>query len=392
MAEACYTPQYIPASFRGVPFEAEESSSEHGRRGATGEFPFGENTAYQDLGRKIRRYNVKGRYVTNNHVAASSSLIAACETPGPGLLVHPTRGAVMAACVSLRVTDDPLNEQGITHVDMEFVEANLATGGIGSALVSIGLGAIGAAVGGMLDRQYRIQTAPYFDVQQIQSTTASIVAGYRTEFSRAINGKAKRDDWYTISAMDSLVSDPAQMRTPTALFKALDRSSKALAATTDAQQKFDSFKRIANESAKVSSLDFEGATVENAVFAASRLFAVMNMVRALMETPVKTIDLALRQYDQAVEIINQELDAAKLMCENDLFIELRKFESETKASLLYRAYKLPALVAYDFGGPVHSLVAAYEIYADATRFSAIEQHNPNRFPFANGPIVIAARQ
>ena len=52
MAIGCYTPAYLPASFKGVPFDALEATYEYGRRGAEGEFPFSDTTAYVDLGRK----------------------------------------------------------------------------------------------------------------------------------------------------------------------------------------------------------------------------------------------------------------------------------------------------------------------------------------------------
>ena len=104
MALGCYTAPYLPASFKGVPFEALTAESEHGRRGAEGEFPFGEQTAYADLGRKIRRYSLKARFVLNSHVDDSAALIAACESPGSGALAHPTRGIVNAACTSCKVS------------------------------------------------------------------------------------------------------------------------------------------------------------------------------------------------------------------------------------------------------------------------------------------------
>src|SRR5262245_39833440 len=89
---------YLPASFNGVPFYCTEASSEHGRRGSEGEFPFGENTAYADLGRRIRTYTLSAVFRGDNHVREATALIAVCEAPGPGVLVHPTRGIVSAAC------------------------------------------------------------------------------------------------------------------------------------------------------------------------------------------------------------------------------------------------------------------------------------------------------
>src|SRR5262245_66687692 len=87
-----------PASFKGVQFYCTEADVEGGRRGAEGEFPFSEITAYADLGRKIRVYHLTAEFREDNHVKDSQALFRACESPGPVILVHSTLGAVMVAC------------------------------------------------------------------------------------------------------------------------------------------------------------------------------------------------------------------------------------------------------------------------------------------------------
>mgnify|MGYP001608437230 CR=1 FL=1 len=67
-----------------------------------------------------------------------------------------------------------------------------------------------------------------------------------------------------------------------------------------------------------------------------------------------------------------------------------QFRTEAQTVLLNRAYLLPALITYKFGGAVHSLVAAYAIYNDAKRFREIEASNPSDYPYALGPNVVAA--
>src|SRR5262245_33307215 len=124
----------VPASFKGVGFQCTDADAEGGRRGAEGEFPFGEDTAYADLGRKIRVYHLTAVFREDDHVGDSSALFAVCESPGPGILVHPTRGTVMAACRSCKVSDKLEEGQGETTAELEFVEANPVGGGLGSFL------------------------------------------------------------------------------------------------------------------------------------------------------------------------------------------------------------------------------------------------------------------
>ena len=72
---------YVPASFKGVGFWCTEASIEGGRRGAEGEFPFGEDTAYADLGRKIRTFNLTAVFREDDHVGDASNPTAVCESP-----------------------------------------------------------------------------------------------------------------------------------------------------------------------------------------------------------------------------------------------------------------------------------------------------------------------
>lgn len=392
MAEGCYKPRYLQASFKGVTFDAEETTSEHGRRGAEGEFPFGENTAYQDMGRKIRRYTITGRIATNNHIDITDALISVCEAPGPGLLVHPTRGAINAACTRLSVKDDPLTEQGYTRVDLEFVEASLfATGGLGAGLMSLAAGALFTALSGSFSRTYRMDAVSYYDVDAVISTSAGAVDAIRTEYKRTIPKQKGTARWYALSAMDAVIADPAQMRSAAAAYEAFDRATKTLANASTGEEKYAYFKTIANKMAKVSPLPGAAAEAQDAVYSTVRIMAAVNMARAAMEITLSTLDDALKQYDAVVEVIDQEIAAARVLCDHALFLELRRLQTDIKTSLLTKAYRLPALIEYDFNGGVHSLVAAYEIYGDARRFSELEARNPLSWPFNMGPKIIAAR-
>lgn len=393
MATGCYKPQYLPASFKGVPFEAEETTSEHGRRGAEGEFPFSENTAYQDMGRKIRRYTITGRYVSNNHIAEADALVFVCESPGPGLLVHPTRGPVMVACTRLSVKDNPTYEQGITYVDLEFVEANaLATGGSAFDIVAgLSGGGLFAALETSFGNSYAVDAVSYYDVNEVVNTAGRGIDAVRTEYRKTVKRTKGREKWYALSTMDGLVSDPATMRNAKIAYSAFDRSIKTLANVTTGQDKYDSFRAITNKMAQVSTLGAEAGVAQDAVYSTVRLTAVVNMARGAMEIDVVTLDDALRNYDAVVSVIDQEIAAARAICDHSLYLELRRFQTDAKTALLAKAYKLPALVEYNFAGGVHSLVASYEIFGDAKRFAEIEKRNPNQWPFNIGPKVIAAR-
>ena len=166
---------YVPASFKGVGFVCTEASIEGGRRGAEGEFPFGEDTAYADLGRKIRVFNLTAVFREDDHVSDASALYAACESPGPGILVHPTKGTHMVACRSVKISDKVEEEQGETTAELEFVEANILGGSFAGSLFGIISSGLNATSQASFYRDYNPWGVSQPWTQDIITVTQSIV-------------------------------------------------------------------------------------------------------------------------------------------------------------------------------------------------------------------------
>ncbi|WP_218070399.1 DNA circularization protein [Escherichia coli] len=87
------------ASFRGVPFGVISGESVVGRRVAVHEYPYRDTVWVEDLGRSARKFTLRGFLIQNSLVYSAGdvfsqrdALVAACETSGGGLLVHPTLG------------------------------------------------------------------------------------------------------------------------------------------------------------------------------------------------------------------------------------------------------------------------------------------------------------
>ena len=82
----------VAGSWRGVPFYMQGSKRHSGRRQA--EFPLAASdvTLFEDLGLMAGPIEVRGIYVGDDYIAVEAAMRAACETPGPGTLVHPWYG------------------------------------------------------------------------------------------------------------------------------------------------------------------------------------------------------------------------------------------------------------------------------------------------------------
>lgn len=86
-------PQLRAASFRGVPFKVTGSTFTTGRSQALFDFPQTDGGgAEEDMGRQRRGWRLVGFVVGKDWRTQRDRLVRACETPGPGRLVHPTFG------------------------------------------------------------------------------------------------------------------------------------------------------------------------------------------------------------------------------------------------------------------------------------------------------------
>lgn len=393
MAEACYKDPYLPASFKGVPFEAMEVTSQHGRRGAEGEFPFGETTAYADMGRRIRTYSIQGKFATNDHVLLTAALIAVCETPGPGPLVHPTRGIIIAACKELSIRDNPEAEAGITYFDMNLVEAEILPNGLslGSQLLGLILTPLLDAQEENFNEEYRPETVTFYDRSAVIGTSQTAIASIYTAYQQASASERNIKVYRSLANFEVLSNDPGLLSDKRTMLAAMRDGMALIDRYGTSEQKQILYRGLINQNTFSGVVGRTGDSSVNAVQSYMRSVGAGYLARAVLESPATDMGVAFRQYDRVVSAFQQEIEIALDRCNTKLHVKMARFLEEVKAVLLNRAYNAPAVIEYNFPGSVHSLVAAYSIYDDATMFTDLEQRNPYGWPWQIGPSVIAAR-
>lgn len=392
MAEGCYRDNYLPSSYKGVPFEAMEVSSQHGRRGAEGEFPFGEQTAYADLGRSIRTYAISGRFATNAHLALAAALIAVVEVPGPGPLLHPTRGLVIVACKQLRVRDNPLEEAGVTYFDADFVEAEVFPNGLSlvGSLLGLLLTPLLEAQRESFNDSYRPDSVTFYDRRAVMETSGTAINSITTAYRQASAGTDDLKVYRSIAAFETLTTDNGLLSDPKTMLTAMEDGMALTDKYGSSVQKQQLFRDIINQNSNSIEVGYTGAGSVNAVKGFVRSVGAGYLARSYLETSPRDMTEAFMQYDRIVSVFTEELEAAKHSCDTRLYVKLARFFEEVKKQMLNRAYNSPPVLRYQFSSSVHSLVAAYSIFDDATEFVDIEYRNPYGWPWQVGPNVIAA--
>ena len=84
-----------PASFRGLPFEAEELARGGGSRLVVDEYPETDDWSVENLGRAAERFRLRGFVAGDDYLDQLGNLEAAFNQPAAGELVHPWRGRLM---------------------------------------------------------------------------------------------------------------------------------------------------------------------------------------------------------------------------------------------------------------------------------------------------------
>lgn len=369
----------VPASFKGVGFWCTEADIEGGRRGAEGEFPFGEDTAYADLGRKIRVYHLTAVFREDNHIGDASALFLACESPQPGILVHPTRGTQLVACRMCKVSDKLEEGQGESTAELEFVEANpVGTGlGLGSLFGIISTGLSGASTTSFL-RDYQTQRIAQPWRGDIIDTTQSLVKATHDVLVQTFPVDASAAMWRSALRMEEVATDDG-LAAIGAVVNAVEVRGFANITSNiqDPETKFKVMRGLANVASKNSTLPEAGGAVlsEEAILSRHRILSGIGMAEAAMGRKYAYVDQALQTMNTTLAVLEGEAKAAYEACDNELFLEIRKYSTEFSKMMNDLAYRLPGLVVVDFSGGVHPLVAAYAIYHDAKRHRDLEPRN-----------------
>lgn len=109
-------------SFRGVQFFIESHSFNSGRRNVDHEFPTREQGNSEDLGKRLPRYSINLFVLGEDYFSQRDSLREALDTEGPGELVHPYLGDVLAQ-VGEYTLDESRDQGRMAKFTVQFIEA-----------------------------------------------------------------------------------------------------------------------------------------------------------------------------------------------------------------------------------------------------------------------------
>lgn len=389
-------PQLRRASFRGVPFEVTSSNLSIGRRTQTFEYPQRDDPFTEDMGRSKRTIRITAFVVGYDYIARMKRLIAACEKPGSGRLIHPWLGSMEVTPTDLSA---PVFESNrVASVSLTFVESGKLQ--YPNALLDVGAKCLSAAqllvnaefdefvktfdlsgaqdfvkeaVGldlqGMLNSETVQSVCDAFDLADELATLSHDVitlaeGGADALFNRVL-------DTYGLQGFASTVHAWTDV---SHRFRSLTQSSELNSAKPQAVASRTTSERIEKANAAGQAM-IRGLSVANMVVAASEIGTSNDRLDA--STPVQTAP-----YDDLIAVRNEILEAIdeeSLKVSSDPIYEaLCESRSAVYEAITQRAENQARLVSFKPSSVQPALVLAYDYYGDASREAEIVGRNKIR--------------
>lgn len=389
-------PQLRRASFRGVPFEVTSSNLSIGRRTQTFEYPQRDEPFTEDMGRSKRTIRITAFVVGYDYIARMKRLIAACEKPGSGRLIHPWLGSMEVTPTDLSA---PVFESNrVASVSLTFVESGKLQ--YPNALLDVGAKCLSAAqllvnaefdefvrtfdlsgaqdfvkeaVGldlqGILNSETVQSVCDAFDLADELATLSHDVitlaeGGADALFNRVL-------DTYGLQGFASTVHAWTDV---SHRFRSLTQSSELNSAKPQAVASRTTSERIEKANAAGQAM-IRGLSVANMVVAASEIGTSNDRLDA--STPVQTAP-----YDDLIAVRNEILEAIdeeSLKVSSDPIYEaLCESRSAVYEAITQRAENQARLVSFKPSSVQPALVLAYDYYGDASREAEIVGRNKIR--------------
>lgn len=388
---------YRPASFRGVPFFVESADSTHGRRQAVHEHAQRDVPYTEDLGRKAREFSVSGYLIGLEYQSQRDELIKACETAGPGVLVHPYRGEMTVICQGLGVSESS-NEGGMCLVKLTFLESGEASYPSAKVDTVNAISAKGNAVTAAAEKSFVsdfLTTGFPAYVTESAATGLSDLGEFMAAPGVSFAGDLQAASDFYLQAKGlgsdafSLVQQPLQMVSRiTGLFGSI-RSAFGVNALGMLTSLFDRSPSSYSGSTATPSRQ-QQATNSLAMNALVRQVAVAEAAKAAVVTQapvtttsgvtrVSTVPTVYDSYQAAIKVREELVDRIDSESEStpndELYVALSDLRTSVVKAVPDPEQDLARIVQYVPRETLPSLLVAYQIYGDAGRAAEIAARN-----------------
>lgn len=394
------------ASWRGLEFHVESHDAAFGRRQVTHEFAQRDEPFTEDLGRRARTYTVAAYLIGDDYPARRDRLIEACETLGPGELVHPYLGNMQVECTGLAVRES-VSDMRMCRLQITFVEAGQARypTNVTDSVRAVSAGAIrtqAAARGGFLER-FTTDGFPSFvldgaasRVQHLSSVLNNLTTNPMGE-AQAVAGFFDRVRALADNAL-RLVTAPADLANEVVgiIHSVRDvfgsRSDTVLRTLRDTHaDPYSGDTSTPNRRQQKANQDALSALVRRAALAEQAVAAVVTAEESGRAVAVRDNDVSpsrpglFQTREDAIAVRDEITDAIDAEAEDPTtttgeFQALDILRAEVVRGVPSRELRLPRVAEVVPAATLPSLVVSHQVYGTAARAVEIAERNSARHP------------
>jgi len=341
-------------SFRGAPFFWQKSDFEVGRKSARHDYPLRDDAYIEDLGKAPREFTLDVLVIGPDYMAARDRLIAALETPGPGVLVHPTFGAMQVALTARARISESTTEGGMARFTLPFVQAGANK-----------------------------QPSASIDTAGSVATKADAAAiSVKNDFA-AVMSVAKKPAFITAaaqamvqSALDKLNAVRRLVAEVQGLIAAVTLLTNNPFAAIAAYGELFSFGADQPPVPTTTGSRISQANNQKAVISLIQRTAVIEAARASAQADFTSYPEAQQLRTELTDRLDQLLDSAP----DAVYIALVELRGAVITDITARGANLARIVPYTPKRTLPALVVAYHIYGDAAEDGNLVGRNRIRHP------------
>lgn len=394
-----YLDEGFAASFRGVPFLQQGHTTTIGRKTAIYRLPFeSRGVAHLDLGRAPRKFSIEALLLETELVTLRQqrdALIAALETEGSGLLVHPIFGRVNVVIeddISIVESTEMGGMVKISFTAWEARETATQTSRPDAKSASIAAArAVRVTAGTSFEKNFSLDVPDFVgasnlavldniidgltDINAIVGSALAVPSHYANQIERIANQAADLINTPTLlyNTIDATIAQVIQAvntvtgrnRRGIGNLQEVTLASSALGQNTDTPSDVDTDARNQeriNRSNMLISLRASALSASSEA-AANAAYSSAGEAREVMQTLVDALtDLS----DNAIDGIEPDVE---------VFDALRDLVAGLTAHLADVAGSLAEVTTYTPPDTLPALVIAYNLYGDATRFEELLARN-----------------
>lgn len=352
----------LVASWRGITFETESTSTEVGQRLVVHEYPLRDTPYTEPLGRAADRFALTAYVVGPNYDLDRDKILAAARRGDVGTLNHPELGALEVHLEKAAVTERDTERRRAT-LQLSFVEAGLSVFPVAApdaaAVASArGAAAVAAAAGATARAEQTLATQPIWSrsdyARFVEEHSARLAKATRIDLGVATDVRGvigDLDDFYQLLTLAASV--------PAAVFADLENAWSAVV-----------------------------RAAENAWSADVRVRAIARAADVVLATSWDTYDQAEGVTGELVGTLDAELERSEDQLVIEYLVDLR---ASVLAALQETAVSAADETTLGVREPTPAHVLAYRLYADPTRDAEMVVRNGLRDPgFAWGTLTVAS--